>query len=66
MGLTFVHADLIDEPGLCGAMCVWVTRNKISWLNGRFISATWDADELLGMKEDIIKKDLLKGRLVLS
>lgn len=30
------------------------------WLNGRLVSATWDPDELLGKKEEIIKGDLLK------
>ena len=36
------------------------------WLSGRFLSATWDADELLTMKEDIVAKDMLKARMVVS
>ncbi|KAK8124152.1 NAD(P)-binding protein [Apiospora kogelbergensis] len=53
---------LIDDPELCGAFCVWLTRNASSmrWLNGRLVSATWDPDELLGKKEEIINGDLLK------
>ncbi|KAK6854988.1 NAD(P)-binding protein [Apiospora arundinis] len=53
---------LIDDPELCGAFCVWLTRDSSSmrWLNGRLLSATWDPEELLSRKEDIIKGDLLK------
>ena len=32
------------------------------WLGGRFLSAKWDVEELWGRKEEIVKKDLLKGR----
>ncbi|KAK7943886.1 uncharacterized protein PG986_012999 [Apiospora aurea] len=39
---------LVDDSELCGAFCVWLTRNASSmrWLNGRLVSATWDPDEL--------------------
>jgi hypothetical protein len=62
----FYSTDLVDEPGLCGAMCVWITKHHMTWLNGRFVSATWDADEILAKKEAIIKKDMLKARLIVS
>lgn len=51
---------LTDDVGLCGAFCVWLTKEKRSWLNGRMVSATWDADELLHKREDIESRDLLK------
>lgn len=56
---------LIDSPELCGAFCVWLTKDKTkySWLSGRFVAATWDVEELEGRKEEIIEKDLLKLRL---
>lgn len=54
--------DLTDDPELCGAFCVWLTRDpaQFKWLTGRLVSATWDPDELLAKKDDIIKGDLLK------
>ncbi|PCH02823.1 Short-chain dehydrogenase/reductase SDR [Penicillium occitanis (nom. inval.)] len=53
---------LTDDPDLCGAFCVWVSRDsaRFKWLNGRLVSATWDPEELLAKKEDIVKGDLLK------
>ncbi|KAF9695062.1 hypothetical protein EKO04_007065 [Ascochyta lentis] len=51
---------LTDDAGLCGAFCVWLSREKRMWLNGRLISATWDTDELLEKKGQIEQEDLLK------
>ncbi|KZM19525.1 uncharacterized protein EKO05_0003047 [Ascochyta rabiei] len=51
---------LTDDAGLCGAFCVWLSREKKMWLNGRLISATWDIDELLEKKLQIEEEDLLK------
>ena len=60
--------DLTDEPGLCGAFCVWLTKTSKDryWLSGRFLSAKWDVDQLLAMKDAIIGKDMLKSRMVVS
>jgi hypothetical protein len=35
-------------------------------LNGRYIDATWDVDELEKKKDEIVEKDMLKMRLVVS
>lgn len=53
---------LTDSPDLCGASCVWLTKDgdKRNWLSGRLISAKWDADELEARKEEIVEKGLLK------
>ncbi|EME82575.1 uncharacterized protein MYCFIDRAFT_33889 [Pseudocercospora fijiensis CIRAD86] len=58
---------LIDSPELCGAMCVWLTKNgqEKAWLSGRLISAKYDADELEARKDEIVAKDALKTRLTL-
>ena len=55
-----MFTDLTDDVGLCGAFCVWLSREKIMWLNGRLISATWDMDELMTKKLQIEGEDLLK------
>lgn len=59
-------ADLTDDVGLCGAFCVWLSKEKRMWLNGRLVSATWDVDELFEKKEKIIAEDLLKISLRLG
>ncbi|OJD30367.1 short-chain dehydrogenases protein [Diplodia corticola] len=53
---------LVDDPELCGHFLVWLTREpgRFRWLNGRLVSATWDPDELLAKKDEIIAGDLLK------
>ncbi|OSS45388.1 hypothetical protein B5807_10229 [Epicoccum nigrum] len=51
---------LTDDVGLCGAFCVWLSKEKRMWLNGRLVSATWDVDELMEKKENIVAEDLLK------
>ncbi|KAF2261067.1 NAD(P)-binding protein [Lojkania enalia] len=54
---------LTDDPGLCGAFCVWLSKEKRMWLNGRLLSATWDVEELLEKKDSIEEQDLLKWGL---
>ncbi len=56
---------LVDDPELCGAYCVWLTKEieKRRWLSGRLISANWDADELMKRKEEVVEGDLLKMKL---
>jgi hypothetical protein len=44
---------------------VWLTKDlEKQWLSGRFISSNWDVQEFLTMKDDIVKGDKLKLRLV--
>jgi len=56
---------LKDSPELCGAWCVWLTKDgsKRNWLSGRWVSANWDADELEAMKDDVVSKDLFKLKM---
>jgi len=53
-----------DDVGLCGAFLVWLTKEKREWLSGRYVSANWDVEEREGMKEQIVKGDKLKMRMV--
>ena len=50
---------------LCGGYCVWLTKDTkaASWLNGRFVAATWDADQLASSKDEVLEKNLLKFAL---
>ncbi len=61
--LTLIIA-MIDTPELCAGFAVWLTKGQRAWLNGRYVSATWDVDELLAKKDEIIKQDKLKLRMV--
>jgi NAD(P)-dependent dehydrogenase (short-subunit alcohol dehydrogenase family) len=53
-----------DEPGLCGAFLIWLVKERREWLSGRYLSVTWDVDELVGKKEEIVKNDKLKFRMI--
>lgn len=58
---------LTDDPALCGAFMVWLTKPRksepLTWLGGRHLVANWDATELELRRKDIVENDLLKTRL---
>lgn len=59
---------LTDSPDLCGAFCVWLTKDggrERRWLSGRLVSAKWDVGELEARREEIVRRDLLKTTLAL-
>ncbi|KAJ4410147.1 hypothetical protein N0V91_002156 [Didymella pomorum] len=55
---------LIDEPELCGGLVVWLSSKDRAWLNGRYVSATWDVDVLESKRKEIEEGDKLKLKLV--
>jgi hypothetical protein len=55
---------LADTPDLAGGFIVWFTKGQRSWLNGRYLSAAWDVDELEARKDEIVKGEKLKMRMV--
>jgi hypothetical protein len=44
---------------------VWLTKEHRTWLNGRYVSANWDASELEERREEVVSMDKLKMRMVL-
>lgn len=58
------RAMATDDVALCGAFLVWLVKEKRDWLNGRYVSANWDVDELESKKEAIVGEDKLKMRMV--
>lgn len=58
-----IHAYLVDEPELAAGFIVWLSSGKADWAKGRYLSCNWDVNELLQMKDQIIKDDLLVNRL---
>jgi NAD(P)-dependent dehydrogenase (short-subunit alcohol dehydrogenase family) len=58
-----MHPFLTDEPELAAGFIVWLCSGKADWAKGRYLSSNWDVNELLQMKEQILKDDLLVNRL---
>ena len=60
-----MYKVLVDTPQLSGGMCVYLTSNRADFLQGRYISSTWDVIELEARKQEILEKDLFKMQLAL-
>lgn len=58
-----MHEYLTDAPELAASFIVWLASGKADWATGRYLSATWDVDELTAMKDQILEDDLLVNRL---
>ena len=58
-----IHPSLVDRPELAAGFIVWLCSGQADWATGRYLSANWDVDELLQMKDQIIRGDLLVNRL---
>lgn len=56
---------MIDDVGLAGSLCVWLSKERRPWLSGRYIDSRWDLEELQRRQGEIVAKDKLKYRLVL-
>ncbi|KAK4553724.1 Glycoside hydrolase 2 (Mannanase, beta-galactosidase) [Recurvomyces mirabilis] len=52
------------KPALAAGTAVWLTTERAEFLMGRFVSATWDMEELEKMKERVAKEDLLRSRVL--
>jgi len=57
---------LSDKPQLAADSIVFLTAQRREWLQGRYVSATWDMKELLEKREKIEKDDLLKVRMAVG
>ena len=45
---------------------MWLTKEKRTWLSGRYMMVNWDVEELENMKESILQNDKLKFRMVVE
>ena len=45
-----------DEPSLAGCLAVWLTTEEAKFLNGRYVNASWDVDDLVAKKDEIVEK----------
>jgi len=61
-----MHFMLVDQPELAADSLVWMTKQRREWLAGRYVSCTWDMEELEARKDEIVKADLLKVRMAVK
>ena len=54
---------LVDKAELAGDTMVYLTSEKRDWLSRRYLSVTWDMEEFLQKKNEIVGKDLLKFKM---
>ena len=54
---------LTDTPQLAADAMVWLTAERREWLQGRYVSVTWDAKELTEKRKKIEEEDLLLVKL---
>jgi len=59
------HGWLTQDVALAGQWMAWFARSRREWLQARFVSATWDVEELEARKDEIVNGDKLKFRMVL-
>lgn len=52
-----------DTPELSGAVCVYLTTSEADYLQGRYLHANWDTEQLLQRQDEILGKDLFKMQL---
>lgn len=63
MGIKALQGLLTDTAELAGNAMSWLTQERREWLGGRYVSVTWDMEELLQKREEIVREDKLKTRL---
>lgn len=55
-----------ESPDLSGAFTAWLLTPEADFLRGRYVCATWDVDDLVAKKEEILEQDLLKVRIEMA
>ncbi|KAK8198213.1 oxidoreductase-like protein [Phyllosticta capitalensis] len=63
MPQAFAEKILVDTPELAADAMVWLSSERREWLRGRYVSCTWDMEELLSRRAEIEEKNLLKVRM---
>lgn len=58
--VTDVRVVFTETADLPGDTVVFLTKEKRSWLSGRYVNVTWDMPELMAKESEIVKGDKLK------
>lgn len=59
-----IRDRLPHKPEIAGDTITWLCSERREWLAGRYVSCPWDMEELLSKRDEIVKGDKLKMRLV--
>ncbi|RKK98492.1 hypothetical protein BFJ68_g13567 [Fusarium oxysporum] len=59
-----VRNALPHRPDIAGDTIAWLASERREWLGGRYMSCPWDMEELIAKKDEIVKEDKLKLRMV--
>ncbi len=59
-----LYVVLTDEPALSADTVVWLCKENRPWLNGKFVSVTWDMEELETKKDEVVGGDMFCFRMV--
>jgi NAD(P)-dependent dehydrogenase (short-subunit alcohol dehydrogenase family) len=62
--LGYADSLIVDTVELPGGFIAWLTKGERMWLNGRYVSVTWDVDDLQAKRKEIIEGDLLKMKMI--
>ncbi|KAF2221805.1 hypothetical protein BDZ85DRAFT_264426 [Elsinoe ampelina] len=57
------HHLLQDKVELAGDTVAWLSKERMEWLAGRYLSVNWDMEELEKEKKRVVEGDLLKMKL---
>ena len=52
-----------DPPELPAATVLWLTNRNAEFLSGRYVQATWDLNEVVAKKDEIVRDNLLVTKL---
>jgi hypothetical protein len=55
---------LMDTAELSADSLCWMTSERREWFAGRYLSCNWDMEEFMAKKDEIVKGDMLKFRMV--
>jgi hypothetical protein len=60
------HSYLGDTPELAAGFALWLATkgDALDFLRGRYVSCSWDVDELLALRREIEDKNLLWTRVI--
>jgi NAD(P)-dependent dehydrogenase (short-subunit alcohol dehydrogenase family) len=61
----YTDSVIVDTLELPGGFVAWLTKGERTWLNGRYVSVTWDVDDLQAKRKEIVEGDLLKMRMMI-
>ncbi|SCO91127.1 probable oxidoreductase ucpA [Fusarium oxysporum] len=59
-----VRNALPHRPDIAGDTIAWLASERREWLGGRYMSCPWDMEELIAKRDEIVKEDKLKLRMV--